>query len=102
MRGPVQIENIEEMRRRAGIDDVELRETIRGLRVGDRVNLTVLKSTTSCAWQTLRVRITRIRGSSFRGLVECPGRFGPGVGARLAFTAAHIHSVPEGRPPHAP
>jgi hypothetical protein len=102
MREPVQIENIEEMRRRAGIDDVELRETIRGLRVGDRVNLTVLNSTTSSAWQKLRVRITRIRGSSFHGLVECPSRFGPGIGARLAFTAAHIHSVPEGRPPPAP
>jgi hypothetical protein len=102
MRKPVRIEDIEEMRRRVGIDDVELREAVRGLRVGDRVNLTVLDGTASSAGQTLRVRITHIRGSSFRGLVESPGRLGPGVGARLAFTAAHIHSVPEGQFPHAP
>jgi hypothetical protein len=102
MRKPVQIEHIEELRRRVGIDDLELREAIRGLRVGDCVNLTVLDGTTSSAGQTLQVRITRIRSSSFRGLVDSPGPFGLGMGARLAFSAAHIHSVPEGRLPHAP
>ena len=38
MQKTVEIENIEEMRRREGIEDVELREEIRGLRVGDFVS----------------------------------------------------------------
>ncbi len=33
MRARVEIQNIEDMRRREGIEDVELREAIRGLRV---------------------------------------------------------------------
>src|SRR5258708_6931518 len=40
MRHHIELENIEDMRREAGIDDVELREEIRGLRVGDSVRLT--------------------------------------------------------------
>ena len=43
MRHTIVIENIEEMRRREGIDDVELREAIRGLRVGDFVRLRLQK-----------------------------------------------------------
>ena len=42
MRNLVEIENIEEMRLREGIDDVELRENIRSLKIGDVVRLTVL------------------------------------------------------------
>src|SRR5205823_4193524 len=45
MRNTVAIENIEEMRRREGIDDVGLREEIDGLRVGDFVKLTFLTGT---------------------------------------------------------
>ena len=45
MRNPVQIENIEEMRRREGIDDVELRSEIRDLQVGDSVRLTLMTGT---------------------------------------------------------
>jgi hypothetical protein len=101
----VQIENIEEMRRRVGIDDAKLRQAIRGLRVGDLVKLTLLTGTNPPAAQTRLVRVTRIIGSDFRGrLVDggaCPGRSGLRAGSRLAFTAAHIHSLPKGRLPHA-
>jgi hypothetical protein len=95
MRARVEIENIEEMRLRAGVDDVELRSEIRGLHVGDLVKLTFLAGTTTC--ETLPVRITSINGSAFRGkLAERPTapalstlRFGSSV----AFDAAHIHSL---------
>jgi hypothetical protein len=69
MRNAVEIENIEEMRRREGIEDVEPREAIRGLRIGDSVRLTFLTGTKSSAGETLLVRITRIRGPVFRGKV---------------------------------
>jgi len=90
----VEIENIEEMRRSAGIDDAELRADIRGLRVGDSVRLTLLNAARPSAGEMVRVRITRIRGSCFRG--RRAGRSGR-AGACLDFTAAHIHSVLKGR-----
>ena len=49
MRTRVEIQDIEGMRRREGIDDVELREAIRGLRVGAFVNLTLLAETQGAA-----------------------------------------------------
>jgi hypothetical protein len=96
MRNAVEIENIEEMRRQQGIDDVELRQEIRELRVGDVVRLTV-STGTPFAMQTLLVRITRISGLDFRGKVTT-GPTGAAaaslrVGAALAFTADHIHSI---------
>jgi hypothetical protein len=95
MRDGILIEDIEEMRRQQGIEDVELREQIRGLRVGDLVKLTLLAS--GAAGETLAVRVTSIRASAFRGkLVKCPGLAGLSglrAGFPLAFTAAHIHSV---------
>src|SRR5439155_13109464 len=45
----VEIENIEERRREVGIDDVVLREDIRGLAIGDLVKLTLLTDTASFA-----------------------------------------------------
>ena len=63
----LEIENIEEMRRQVGIDDVELREAVRRLRVGDYVNLTLLTGTHSAAGRIIRVRITHTDGASFRG-----------------------------------
>jgi len=103
MRKPVEIENIEDMRRREGIEDVELWEAIRGLRVGDLVNLTLLPGPAS-AGETLPVRITHIRGSAFRGtLAARPASAGLAqfrVGAPLAFTTAHIHSLAKGQPSH--
>jgi hypothetical protein len=91
----VEIENIEEMRRQEGIDDVELRAEIRGLKVGDFVKLTLLIGTTS--FETRLVRITSIRGSAFRGkMVTSPTSSGLSkldAGAPIAFTTAHIHSL---------
>jgi len=100
---PVEIENIEERRCRLGIEDVELREAIRGLRVGDHVRLTILTGAKSSAGETLVVRITRITGSEFRGKLAdgllSPDLPGLRAGAGLAFTANHIHSLPKGRHP---
>ena len=95
MQKPVEIENIEEVRRQEGIDDVELRVEIRALRVGDFVKLTFL--TGSGSFETLLVRITSIRGSAFRGkLVKRPSASALrklGTDASIAFTSAHIHSL---------
>ncbi len=105
MRNPVEIENIEELRRREGIDDVELRKEIRGLKVGDFVKLTLLSGTTGASsFETLLVRITSIRGSAFRGkLASRPTSTGLSklrVGSPLAFTTAHIYSLSKGQPTH--
>jgi hypothetical protein len=104
MRNPVEIENIEAMRRREGIHDVELQEEIRGLCVGACIKLSLLTGTTPCARETVLVRITHIRGSTFRGeLATKPASAGLAklrVGSPLAFTAAHIHSLPREQPTH--
>jgi hypothetical protein len=96
----VEIEDIEEMRRCVGIEDIELREAIRGLRVGDHVMLTVRTGATSPG-ETLLVRITQIHGPAFRGqLAERPASShlsGLQVGSPLKFTTSHIHSLPKGR-----
>jgi len=95
MKNSVEIENIEEMRRREGIDDVELRMEIRELRVGDFVKLTFL--TGPASFETLLVRITSMRGTAFRG--KFAGRPASadlrkmGDGTSIVFTAAHIHSL---------
>jgi hypothetical protein len=106
MRNTVNIENIEEMRRRAGIDDVELREKIGRLRVGDTVKLTFLAATTSCGAETLLVQITRIRSERYHGkLIENPTSRGLAnlrIGSAISFTAAQIHSLPKGQPADEP
>jgi hypothetical protein len=98
MKNPVEIENIEGMRCRAGIDDVELRDQIRSLRVGDTVNLTFLKDAASPTGETLPVRITFIRGDCFRGsLAVKPASAQLSKlmsGGPIIFRAAHIHSIP--------
>jgi len=100
MGNPVEIEDIEEMRRLQGIDDVKLREEIRGLRVGDMVRLTFLTGTGS--FETLLVRITSLRGRAFRGkLAGKPASAGLKklrAASVLAFTAAHIHSLAKESP----
>lgn len=102
MANPVRIENIESLRRRQGIEDVELRDEVLGLAVGDLVLLTLLPGTDGCAGETVRVRITAITESMFRGkLLRKPVALGLEelrVGSLIAFTAAHIHSVPKPQP----
>jgi hypothetical protein len=96
----VEIEDIDDMRRRVGIDDVELWTAVRGLRTGDYVRLTFLGGVGSATAETLRVRITRIRGTDFRGnLADKPafrGLSGLRVGSAVTFTASHIHSLTAG------
>jgi hypothetical protein len=93
----VQFENIEELRRQAGIEDVQLREAIRVLRVGDHVRLTPVIGGHSSPNRTLLARITRIDGSEFRGKLAGPAASPPTRGLRtgsaVVFTASHIHSV---------
>ncbi len=95
MPSTVEIENIEEMRRREGIDDVELRLEIRTLQVGDFVKLTFV--TGNASFETAQVRITQIRGSAFRG--KLVGTLSAalsrrmGAGALVVFTTDHIHSL---------
>jgi len=101
MRTRVEIQNIEDMRRREGIEDTELRQAIRGLRVGAFVKVTLLADAQGNSGETLLVRITSIRGDTFRGkLADRPtsaGLAGLRVGLPLAFTGSHIHSLPTGR-----
>jgi hypothetical protein len=94
------LENIEAMRRREGIEDVDLQEEIRGLHPGDVVRVTFL--TGGSSFETVPVRVLAIRNGLFRG--ELTGRTRCGAeslpaGAPLVFTAAHIHSVPRAAPP---
>src|SRR5262249_47230743 len=97
MRNTVVIENIEEMRREEGIDDVELRRQILGLKVGDRVKLTFLAGSNSLPGETLTVRITSIEGNSFRGkLADRPTSTRLSAlrsGSTVVFTGDHIHSL---------
>jgi hypothetical protein len=97
LRGPLRIQDIEEMRRRAGIEDVELRQAIRGLRVGALVKITLLAGAPGAGGETLLVRITSIRGGAFRGKLASRPTSAALVGLRtgraLAFTGSQIHSV---------
>jgi hypothetical protein len=100
MRQFLELQDIEEMRREAGIDDVELRVAIRELQVGDVVKISVLRDKRgrdAPAFETLSVRITSIRGSAFRGKFTS-GQIAAGltkahVGPAVAFDTAHIHSI---------
>jgi hypothetical protein len=99
MRSSIVVEDIQGMRLREGIDDAELREEIGGLAIGDFVKLTLLTRTGSYAGETLLVRITRIRGSQFRGVLAvpptCRGLSKLRVGSPVRFSTTHIHSVPK-------
>lgn len=99
MQGLVEIERIEEMRRAAGIEDDELRDQIRGLAVGDFVQVTFLSGVVGGAGETLTVRITQIQGDSFRGKLGVkPASVGLSklhVGSPVRFSTVHIHSVPK-------
>ena len=98
MRRTLEIENIEALRRLAGIDDVELHDQVRRLRSGDCVKLIVLSPDRPDTGAVVLVRITSIKGDAFRGRVvartdpvRLPRRC---VGSVVAFTPDHIHSVP--------
>lgn len=88
------------MRRREGIDDVELREAIRGLRAGDCVHVTLKTDAQAFHGETVLVRITSVRARDFLGkLAHDPASAVLAhlrAGARVAFTAAHVHSLPRG------
>jgi hypothetical protein len=102
MRDPIEIENIDELRLREGIDDVELREEVGRLRVGDHVHLTFLAGTNPQAREVLLVRITSIHGDEFHGrLAGAPARADLArlrAGARVVFAAGQIHSIARPRP----
>jgi hypothetical protein len=97
MRDPIELEDIEAMRREVGIDDAELRRDVRRLQVGSSVRLTARLGARPFPGVGLLVRITSIQGSVFRGRVtrgaEAPGLARLRAGALLTFTANHIHSV---------
>jgi len=99
MRKRLDIENIEQLRREAGIDDVELHEAVGRLGAGDLVRLTVLMGAKPPV--ALLVRITSLKGPAFRGKVaRAPSSASLAdlaVGTPVTFTADHIHSIP-GRP----
>jgi hypothetical protein len=96
----VEIENIKEMRNRRGIDDADLRQEIRGLQIGDVVRLTLGSGTEPFGGETLLVRITCIKGLRFQGqLAKKPASSRLSklrLGAPVAFTTAHIHSLVKG------
>jgi hypothetical protein len=96
----VLIEDIAGRRRREGIDDVDLRDGIRGLAVGDLVRLT-LRAEQSQTGETVVVRVTEIGAGGFRGaLARKPASktlAALGVGYTFGFTADHIHSLATGR-----
>jgi hypothetical protein len=96
----IEIEKIDELRQREGIDDVELHEGIGRLQVGDHVRLTFLSGTS--LRETLTVRITRIRAGEFRGRLVSPVARPELLGLRsdtlVTFAAGHIHSIAQPHP----
>jgi hypothetical protein len=93
----LEIEDIQHLRWKEGIEDLELSAEINGLQVGDSVKLTFRTDQESFAGETLLVRITSIRGYTFRGKLAAKPRFiglsKLRVGSLVRFTAAHIHSI---------
>jgi hypothetical protein len=102
MRDPIEIENIDELRLREGIDDVELREEVGRLHVGDHVHLTFVAGANPQAREVLVVRITRIHGGEFHGLLAGPPARADlarlRAGSRVVFTTGQIHSIARPRP----
>jgi hypothetical protein len=98
MQNYIEIENIEEMRRQVGIDDVELRKQIQKLQIGDFVKLSLVTNRSS--FETLLIQIKSIHGSNFQGhlvhLPHPPNLSKLEVGSLIVFTSDHIHSIPSG------
>ncbi len=97
MRPPVEIENIEELRRLAGIDDAELHDEIRTLRPGDQVRLTFLVDGKAPASATVVVRVVSIRGGIFHGKLEtrpaAVNAVGLKINSSVTFNKDQIHSI---------
>jgi hypothetical protein len=95
----ISIEDIEGLRRREGIEDVELQEQIRGLRIADFVKLTLMDAARPSVCETVLVRITRMTEVAYRGRLvrrpTCKGLSHLAAGRLLTFTAAQIHSLPK-------
>ncbi len=95
MQRALPIQDIEEMRLQAGIDDVELRLEIRALQIGDCVKLSLMTGDRS--FETVSVRITSMKGSDFRGKLADPKTCSCTskrlAGLTVDFTTAHIHSI---------
>jgi hypothetical protein len=93
----VVIENIGALRRYEGIEDPQLEQDIAGLQVGDCVKLTLMSRTVPALKETVLVRLTRVQHQEFRGkLASLPAsaRLTLPLGTPLAFSPAHIHSLP--------
>lgn len=95
MKSPIDLEDIDSMRLQLGVDDVDLRDRIKQLVVGDCVRLTFLS--TIKGNHTLMVRITSAKNGAFRGrLLQVPVKMAPSalrVGILIPFAAEHIHSI---------
>src|SRR5262249_30551321 len=103
MRKSVEIEDIEEMRRREGIVDAELKKEILELHIGDIVKVTLL-APNSGAGETVSVQITSFRGDAFRGKLTraatAAGLSKLRAGSPITFTKAHIHSIAKAQLAH--
>ena len=94
----MEIEDIQQLRWKQGIEDLELLAEISGLQVGDSVKLTFRADKVSFAGETLLVRITSIKGCAFCGkLAAEPALIGLSnlrLGSPVrCFSATHIHSI---------
>jgi hypothetical protein len=98
MSNRIRIEDIEGMRREAGIDDVDLHKAIARLRTGDHVHLTFRVGNGTP--ETLLVRVTSINAANYEGeLVQAPATASlqtMQVGSPMSFAATHIHSMAVG------
>lgn len=94
------IEDIETMRREAGIDDVDLRNAVRRIQPGDFVNLTFRAGIGSP--ETLVVRVTTVNSAKYEGeLAQAPtvnSLLSMRIGSPMSFAATHIHSMAVGPP----
>ncbi|HEX3314791.1 MAG TPA: hypothetical protein VHR72_07875 [Gemmataceae bacterium] len=94
------IENIDDVRKREGIDDVVLRNEIVRLKAGDQVRLSV--SSDGRQFEMLAVRITSLKGNAIRGkLLDKPRSRGLGTlapGSAMKFAASQVHSIVDGKP----
>lgn len=91
------VQNIEEMRRREGIEDEDLRRDISAIKIGDRVHLTLISSQKPMGSETVVVRVTKIDGSKYEGaLLTRPISKGLNTlptDLALFFKREHIHSL---------